>query len=442
MNLARLLYNVATLPLMTILAPSGYLTHRLHPNKKPDRWRQRLGFHSQDTIYHRHKRPLVWIHAVSVGEVGVASALINALDQVQPGLGVVVSTTTPHGQELAQSKLTPRATCIYFPLDLIFSVLRALGHIRPDIIVCLETELWPNFLGEACRLGIPTLLLNGRISEGSFRQYRKFQPLFAPMLQNFAALAMISSNDAERITEMGAPAAKVIVTGNMKGAGLVERADPSRVASLKRKLRLESGQPVLVAGSIRDQELTWLPDIFCTLMRERTDLVGIFAPRHLKRIGRLENWFQRQGLEFQLFSSLVNGAEARGANVILVDRVGMLFDLYGLADLIFCGGSLVPLGGQNILEPAAWDKAVFYGPHMDNFSEACQLLERAGCGIRVRDPDDLLDRLRHFLAHPEPLEDMGSKGRDALGDRNHIAIKQAELVKEVLDNAERKAQSA
>jgi 3-deoxy-D-manno-octulosonic-acid transferase len=439
MNLARLLYNVAMLPLVAIVAPFAYLHYKLLPKEKAGRWRQRLGFHSQKSIYHRQQRPLVWIHAVSVGEVGVASALIDALDQVRPSLGVVLSTTTFHGQELARSKVASRATCIYFPLDLIFSVHRALRHIRPDIIVCLETELWPNFFGEARRLGIPTLLLNGRISERSFRQYCKVKALFKPMLQNFAALAMISSADAARVIEMGAPAARVMVTGNMKGAGLVERADPSRVEGLREKLRIKSGQPVLVAGSIRDQELTWMPEIFSRLIQERADLVGIFAPRHLKRIDPLETWFRRQGLNFQRLSSLANGSESRTANVILVDSVGMLFDLYGLADLIFCGGSLVPMGGQNILEPAAWGKAVFYGPHMDNFLEACQLLETAGCGIKVQDRDDLLGRLQHFLAHPEPLEEMGSKGQAALSNQNQIAIKQAQLLKEVLDGGKHRA---
>ncbi|MDH3965000.1 MAG: 3-deoxy-D-manno-octulosonic acid transferase, partial [Deltaproteobacteria bacterium] len=167
-----------------------------------------------------------------------------------------------------------------------------------------------------------------------------------------------------------------------------------------------------------------------------TDLVGIFAPRHLNRLGRLEAWLKRQGLEFQRLSSLVNGSEQRTTATILVDGVGKLFDLYGLGDLIFCGGSLVPLGGQNILEPAAWGKPVFYGPYMDNFLEASQLLERAGCGIRVQDRDELLAQLRHFLANPEALKAMGSNGRAAMSDRNQIAIKQAELIKEVLEGIE------
>jgi 3-deoxy-D-manno-octulosonic-acid transferase len=198
-------------------------------------------------------------------------------------------------------------------------------------------------------------------------------------------------------------------------------------------LQLKSGQSVLVAGSIRDRELSWLPEIYSQLLREQADLVGIFAPRHLNRLGRLEAWLKRQGLEFQRLSSLVNGSEQRKTATILVDGVGKLFDLYGLGDLIFCGGSLVPLGGQNILEPAAWGKPVFYGPYMDNFLEASELLETAGCGIRVQDRDELLAKLRHFLANPEALKAMGSNGRAAMSDRNQIVIKQAELVRQVLD---------
>jgi len=436
MNLHRLLYNVAMLPIATAVAPFAYLIYRSLPEESANRWRQRLGFHSKEILHHQLQRPLIWIHAVSVGEVGVAVTLMDALDKVRPGLGVILSTTTPHGYELAHANLAHRAECIYFPLDLIVSVRRVLRHIRPDVIVCLETELWPNFLGEAHRLGIPTLLLNGRISEGSFKRYRKVQSLTAEMLGDFAAMAMVSDGDAERITDMGAPVGKVLVTGNMKGAGLLERADPILGERLRKRLRLEPGQPVLVAGSIRSRELDWLPEIFCELMREKDDLVGIFAPRHLKRLSRLEGWFERRNLEYQHFSSLTNGSETRKTNIILVDGLGMLFELYGLADLVFCGGSLVPLGGQNILEPAAWGKAVFYGPYMDNFQEARQLLESAGSGITVQDRDDLLKQLRHFIANPAALEKMGNGGRAALSDRNAIAIRQAELVKEVLDGTE------
>jgi 3-deoxy-D-manno-octulosonic-acid transferase len=439
MNCARLLYNVATLPMAAALIPFAHIACRFLPDEKAERWKQRLGFHSQDTIASRHQRPLVWIHAVSVGEVGVASTLIGALHQVRPGLGIVVSSTTPHGHELAQQKLAKMATCIYFPLDFIFSVRRALRHVRPNIIVCLETELWPNFLGEARQLDISTLLINGRISERSFQRYRRILPLMKPLLENFSALAMVSSDDAKRVIGIGAPAAKVTVTGNMKGAGLVEQADPSRAEDLKRKLQLKSGQSVLIAGSIRDRELSWLPEIYSQLLREQADLVGIFAPRHLNRLGRLEAWLKRQGLEFQRLSSLVNGSEKRTTATILVDGVGKLFDLYGLGDLIFCGGSLVPLGGQNILEAAAWGKPVFYGPHMDNFLEASKLLETAGCGIMVQDRDELLAKLKHFLANPEALKAMGSNGRAAMSDRDQIAIRQAELITEVLEGVEHRA---
>jgi 3-deoxy-D-manno-octulosonic-acid transferase len=442
MNWARLLYNAAIFPVAVATEPLAHLISQVLPDEKANRWRQRLGFHSQETLHSLSRRPLIWIHAVSVGEVGVASTLIQALEQVRPGLSIVVSTTTPHGQELAKEKLAPRATCIYFPLDFIAAVRRALRHIKPDIIVCLETELWPNFLGEANRLGIPTLLLNGRISPRSFRGYRKISSLMKPLLNHFAALAMSSKDDAKRVIDLGAPANKVLATGNMKGAGLVEQTDSNKIADLRERLKLQSGKPVLVAGSIRERELFWLPEIFSRLLGQRPDLVGIFAPRHLNRIGRLASWFEQQDLKFQHLSFLMNGSEARKANVILVDGVGMLFDLYGLGDLIFCGGSLVPLGGQNILEPVAWGKPVFYGPHMDNFLEASQALERAGCGIRVRDRDELLAKLRHFLANPEELNGMGSKGQAVLRDRNQIAIRQAELVREVLDNAECRARKA
>lgn len=427
MNPYRLLYNAAMLPAAAALAPFAYLTSFVLPGERGTYWRERLGSYANQIPDRRHPGPLLWVHAVSVGEVGVAATLIHTLDQMHPGLNVVLSTSTPQGLNFARNRLSRRAACICFPVDFIVSVHRALRRIQPDLIVCLETELWPNFLGQAHRLGIPTFLLNGRISEKSSRHYRKIRPLLEPTLRRFRALAMISAADARRIVAMGAPASRVVVTGNMKGAGLVEQADPGRLAPLRERLGL-GGQPVLVAGSIRAQELSWLPEIYAELVQVKPGLVGIFAPRHLHRIPRLEEWLQRRGLEFQHYSRLAAGREARRAGIILVDQIGALFDLYGLADLVFCGGSLAPLGGQNILEPAAWGKAVFYGGHMDNFVEEHGLLEKAGAGIMVQDRYELLDQLRYYSNRLDELEQRGGRGRKALRERHQVARRQAEVI--------------
>jgi 3-deoxy-D-manno-octulosonic-acid transferase len=432
MNPSLFLYNALMVP-AGALARLAYLAAPLFPGEKGAEWRQRFGRYTSALGQRQAPGPRLWIHAVSVGEVGVAGALVTALDRVWPDIDIVLSTMTPQGQELARGRFATRAHPIYFPLDFLGPVRRALRHLRPDVVVCLETELWPNFLGEAQRLGIPTVLLNGRISARSFPRYRKLRWLLAPLLRGFAGLAMISAADAERIIAMGAPAERVAVTGNMKGAGLLERAQLNRAEALRRRLHIASDQPVLVAGSIRDRELTWLPEVFLELAKGRPELVGIFAPRHLNRLARLEDWFRRHSLPFQRYSCLADGREVRGAPVILVDGVGDLFDLYGAGDLTFCGGSLVPLGGQNILEPAAWGKAVFYGPHMENFVEERRLLEEGGCGISVRSRDELLERMAHHLAHLGELRVTGGKARAALEGRDRIALRQAELVRDVLN---------
>ncbi|HVO84586.1 MAG TPA: glycosyltransferase N-terminal domain-containing protein [Syntrophobacteria bacterium] len=432
MNPSLFLYNAAMVP-AGALASLASLTARFLPGEKGAEWRQRLGCYTSELGQRPGRGLRLWIHAVSVGEVGVAAALVAALDRVRPDVDIVLSTMTPQGQELARGRFATRVHPIYFPLDFLGPVRRAFRHFRPDLVVCLETELWPNFLGEAQRLGIPIVLLNGRISARSFPHYRRLRWLLAPLLRGFAGLAMISAADAERIIAMGAPAERVAVTGNMKGAGLLDRAELHRVETLRQRLNIASDQPVLVAGSIRDRELTWLPEIFVELTRERPELMAIFAPRHLNRLGRLEEWFRRQGLPFHRYSRLADGREARRAAVILVDRVGDLFDLYGVGDLTFCGGSLVPLGGQNILEPAAWGKAVFYGPHMENFLEERRLLEEGGCGISVGSRDELLERMGHHLSHLEELRVTGGKARAALQDRDRIAVRQAELVRDVLN---------
>jgi 3-deoxy-D-manno-octulosonic-acid transferase len=432
MNLSLFLYNALTAP-AGVLAPLAYAAARLLPGEKASEWRQRFGCYTPELGRRPGRGPRLWIHAVSVGEVGLAGALVTALDRIRPGVDIVLSTMTVQGQGLARGRLGARAQPIYFPLDFLGPVRRALGQLRPDLVVCLETELWPNFLGEAQRLGIPIILLNGRISARSFPRYRRLRWLLAPLLRGFAGLAMISPADAERVIAMGASVERVAVTGSMKGAGLLERAEQNRAKTLRRRLQIASDQPVLVAGSIRDRELIWLPEVFVELAKGRPELVGIFAPRHLNRLGRLEEWFRRHSLPFQRYSCLAAGREARRAPVILVDGVGDLFDLYGVGDLAFCGGSLVPLGGQNILEPAAWGKAVFYGPHMENFLEERRLLEEGGCGIPVRSRDELLERMGHHLSHGEELRVTGGNARTALESRDRIALRQAELVRDVLN---------
>ncbi|MBW2072486.1 MAG: hypothetical protein JRI89_14690 [Deltaproteobacteria bacterium] len=433
MTLSWLLYNIATLPLAAVLAPLPVVTRLCSFQGRGGRWRQRFGSYPAAHIPPgRANRPRLWIHAVSVGEVGVAATLIQALDEVLPGLDLVLSTTTSQGQQVAAARLPQRVRRIYFPLDLLYSVAPALRRVRPDLIVCLETELWPNFLACASHLDIPAVLLNGRISERSFARYLRLRPFLAPVLQGFAALAMVSDADAARITAMGAPPERVVVSGNLKNVDLLQRAVPARVDKLRQTLQLTSREPVLVAGSIRAQELAWLPEVYLELQRQVPELVAIFAPRHLQRLPRLQRWLRDHDLAYQLYSRLIDGGETRKAGVILVDRMGALFDLYGLADVVFCGGSLIPLGGQNILEPAAWGKPVFYGPHMENFAEARTLLESAGCGWTVADKQELLHRLQQALARPQEFRDKAARGRQLLQGQQHIAIQQARIVREVI----------
>jgi 3-deoxy-D-manno-octulosonic-acid transferase len=370
------------------------------------------------------KRP-VWVHAVSVGEVKAAVALVRRIQEQIPDVPLLLSTTTPAGRETAERLLGKEIPVIYYPLDFYLCVKRALRFFRPQLFIGLETELWPNFLYYADRLGSRLVLVNGRLSERSFNRYLKLKWFFSPLLKFFQLLLVRQAEDGRRFEQLGAPADRVRVLGNIKFDGLADQAGKALEIKIRRQLQLPEEARVLVAGSTRGGEEEMLAAVYERLRRRHPDLRLILAPRHLNRVPRIGAMLRRRGLAYALYSRMLAGRDGNRAPVILVDRMGDLFALYSVASLAFCGASLVPKGGQNILEAAAWGKPVFYGPHMEDFRDARQLLEAAGAGIPVRDPEELARKMEYFLEHPEEAGRLGAAGRQALASQQGITRKAA-----------------
>ncbi|MCF8069339.1 MAG: 3-deoxy-D-manno-octulosonic acid transferase [Desulfobacterales bacterium] len=351
-------------------------------------------------------KPRIWIHAVSVGEVGAAVPLITQLFNMLPDCAIILSTTTPHGQVFAKEKLGHKVTCIIAPIDIIFFVKKALNLIKPDILVCMETEIWPNLLNTAKRLGVRTALVNGRISVRSIGRYMKFRPLIKQALSRFDIMSMISKDDSLRIKSLGAPEDRVSINGNTKFDLLLQDVNDGVQKRMAQFYGIAPQVPVFVAGSTRSGEEAIILDVFEVLVRTFPECLLIIAPRHVERAVEIGALVESRGLICQ-FHDALKEENKRVANIIIVNTIGELKQIYSVASVVFCGGSLVPLGGQNILEPAAWGKPVIYGPSMDDFFDAKMILEENGAGIMVESGKELCSKVLYLLNHPEEAGHIG-----------------------------------
>ncbi len=392
---------------------------------------QRLGVYDTP-LRHLKGMPRIWIHAVSVGEVNVGAAIIQALKRMQPQCGIFLSTSTYHGQVAAGRLMADGVRCIYAPLDFILSVRNALSAIRPEVLVCLETEIWPNWLMAAHNLGIRTALVNGRLSERSIRRYRWVRPLMAETLGQVDAFSMIHEDDARRIRRLGAPTERVAVGGNAKYDLLPGAADPATAEKMALLYRVAPGQPVWVAGSVRRTETSLVLEVFKGIKARFPDALLIVAPRHLERVPGIRARARALGLSCQLRSEIHEAGQQRRASVVILDTMGELRATYSVAAAVFCGGSLVPLGGQNVLEAAVWGKPVLYGPFMDDFREARELLEAAGGGIEVADGADLTQRLTDIFSTPKLAADLGTRAHRAVWSRVGAAERHAAAILDLL----------
>lgn len=401
-----------------------FLIRRFLPGGYAGGFRQRFGL---DLPMDR-SATCCWVHAVSVGEAATAVSLVEALLDRWPALRVILSTVTPTGARVVRERLGDRVTHCYFPLDLPGPVRRAVDAVAPAFFVALETELWPNFYRELSRRGIPSMMVNGRISDRSFRRYRWARLLLRRLLRQITVFAMQSSEDARRVVLLGAPVERVFVTGNLKTdvASL-----PGETATMwERLLGLSGKELVWVAGSTHRGEEAVILEVFLDLRARRPDLRLVIAPRDPGRIPEVERLLQDRHLEAVRRTEL-SGNPAR-RDVILLDTVGELAQLYSVAHVVFVGGSLVPWGGHNMLEPALCRKPVLFGPHNMNFRESAELLLRCGGAVQVSDGRELRMALQQLLEDSGLRKRMGEAGFQAVRARRGAVAETLTLVQRFL----------
>ncbi len=374
-------------------------------------------------------RTPLWLHAVSVGEVMAAAPLARELRVRHPEIPLLVSTVTETGRSVAEQRL-PASRYVFFPLDFGWFVERMLDRLRPRLVLLTETELWPNFLAACAGRQIPVVVVNGRISPRSFPRYRLVRRWFGRVLRDVRLFCMQSQADADRILGLGAPAARVRVVGNLK-YDLPLLAQAPDVASIRHSLDLAPDEVLVVGGSTHRGEEESLLGAFVRLRSTRPEACLLLAPRHPERLEEVERLVRRAGLACVRRSQLPAHPRS-GAPVILLDTMGELVRLYAAAAVVFVGGSLIPHGGQNILEPAAHARPVLHGPYMGNFAEMRDLFHAAGAAIQVTDGVALGQELEDLVKEPARAERMGKAGRAIVEAHRGATKRTADLVDTLL----------
>ena len=374
-------------------------------------------------------RPRIWVHAVSVGEVTAAAPIVETLRSRFPAACIVMSTSTETGQEMARKLVDAATAHIYYPLDIPCVVRKVLDLVRPDVFVPVETELWPNFIRICRERGTRIVMANGRISPRSFRRYRATRFFWKEILAALDGAGVISETDQERLAALGMPLARIQVIGNAKYDGLAARVSPELELKIAARLGIEAGEEALVAGSTHEGEETVILEVYQRILERRPDFKLILIPRHIERAEAVAELIRQAGFADFIKMSEINAGRRRvKERIILVDVIGELFKVYSLAAVVFCGGSLVPKGGQNILEAAAWGKVVFHGPHMEDFPDELALLEEVGAGITVTNGEELFTGIRKFLDRPDVLRSRGEAGRQAVAANKGAAARYAALI--------------
>ncbi len=384
--------------------------------------------------------PRLWLHGVSVGEIQAAIPLVAELRNLLPRAAFIISTGTETGQMLARQHLSPLGALVcYFPLDIPWAVRRYLDYLRPQVFIGLESEIWPNFLSQAHQRGVRLALVNARLSDNSLRRFLKYKRYLSGIFNLYDVVAAGSLPDFERFQRLGISPSRLHLTGNLKYDRLLQGRDETRLQEFRGCLQgTEPGQadgPVWLAASTHPGEEELVADAFQELLGPYPALRLVLAPRHPQRAPDLARLLARRGLLCHLWTALKAGRDPRTHPVVIIDTIGDLFTLYGAADVAFVGGSLVPHGGQNILEPAAWGRVPIYGPHLGNFLWAKHILEEAGAGIMATDAAALAQAVRHLLDHPRERRELGRRAQAALIPHQGAARRQAELIAELAQKA-------
>jgi len=390
--------------------------------------KERLGF-----VPIQEKRHTILIHTVSVGEFLASLPLIKAVETNLPDYKLVISTTTRTGNKIAKQKINVPERVVYFPLDFAGPVNRFLDRISPDIVVLVETELWPNFLMSCRRKGIPVVTANGRISRHSFLYYLRLKGIFNRICKNIQFWGVQFDIDKERLEKLGIDGRNIKITGSLKFDSAIQQAgNLTEIDDIKKYWGWSPEVSVIVGGSTHKGEEKILLDIYQALKNRFKDLVLILVPRHLERINKLKTLINSYNLKYILRSNWQVNTHIQQYQVVLVDTMGELFSIYSLADVVFIGKSICRKGGQNPIEPAVLGRAVICGPFMGNFIQITKWFVGNRGIIQVRNALELAGAVKDILDNPDKRRRLGMRARELVEKASGASRRNMDILKAAL----------
>ena len=400
---------------------------------------QRFGIVSERTS----KKPGIWIHGASVGEVITAKSIVEKIDREFPEWETFISTTTNTGYSVAKQNFSGKPI-FYFPVDLSWITRKVLRRIRPSCIILIELEIWPNFLVSVYEKNIPLIIVNGRISNKSFKAYRiisRISGAFYNSLTNkMNTYCARTELDAQRFRDLGISSERVFVTGTMKYDNIPTHTNENSKNELADLFRIKDNDLILIGGSTHEGEEEILLRIFERLSKTYPNLRLIIAPRHIERTRDVSRLIEKKGFTPVLKTS-VDSSNYSWQNskkeIILIDTVGDLEKIYALSDYVFVGKSLVPSGGQNMMEPAGLGKPVIFGPHVFNFKEEVGMLLRNEAAKMVETEDELCGTIEFFIKNPEAAKEMGLRAQGVVSEKRGATEKNMDIIREILKRKER-----
>ncbi|MFH1860794.1 MAG: 3-deoxy-D-manno-octulosonic acid transferase, partial [bacterium] len=371
-------------------------------------------------------------HSAAVGEVRGITRMARELNPTLPEYSILLSTITATGTDIAR-KLSAMGV-IYLPLDLPLVVRRTLRIINPKILVITETELWPNLILQAKKQGIKVIIVNGRISEKSISRYQRLKGLFKKPLEQVDLFCMQTELDAKRIGSLGAPPEKITITGSAKFDLGTNIPHPEIIKRFQKEIEITDTAPIIVAGSIREKEEGVILDAYQQIKQQVPDAVLIIAPRHLQRIESIKKALQKRNLIYSLRTSREKRGkeESSEKTVIILDTIGELLSAYAVSSVAIVGGTFVPVGGHNIIEPVMLGKMVLFGPHVNNYQEAAKLLIATDAAIQVSSASELADKIIYLLKNPDEMSQRGLLGKKFVEENQGASMRNVEAIKGLL----------
>jgi 3-deoxy-D-manno-octulosonic-acid transferase len=421
----KLLYNIGFLLATPVIV--GVLLAK--PRCRPGFF-QRMGWQDHSSNGGGSSRPIIWVHAVSLGEVVAAAPLVKALHKRHPEFRYIVTTVTETGREAVEQRLGGIAEHRYAPLDFPWAVAGMVRRLRPMLYVFVETEIWPNLLWTLRKQDVPSVLVNGRLSSRSFRRQDLpvVRSFYRAVLQTVTLCLMQSNRDGNRLVALGAHPARVHVTGNIKFDQPLP--DVRSDESLRRSFGIGEHEQLILAGSTHPGEEELLVSVYRHIVKTYPSTVLMLAPRHIERAERVEATLREAGVVVQRRSRIRE--KQSGPRVVILDTRGELSRAYREAVVAFVGGTLVPVGGHNLLEPAVWGTPVMFGPHTDHCAEVATLLSEAGGGRRVAGVEDMVASLDEWLGQPEIRCRVGQAARQTVLDNQGALTRSLELIETCL----------